>query len=176
MLTDHVSQAFFGDAVGISQPVVSKLLSDGILPAGGTLGEWLLAYCHRLREQAAGRLGSELGGLDLVQERAALAREQRLGQAMKNAVARKEYAPIATLAQVLAGASQAVSDRFDHLPGVLRKACPEMTSDQRDQVVGVIVAARNEWARATAELIAARLDELADEAELEVDDGGELVD
>ena len=158
MLTDHVGQAVFGDAVGISQPVVSKMISDGILPAGGTFGEWLLAYCHRLREQAAGRLGSELGGLDLVQERAARAREQRVGQAMKNAVARKEYAPIQLLAQVLASASQAVSERFDHLPGVLKKSCPEMTSAQRNEVVGVIVAARNEWVRATAELVAASLD------------------
>lgn len=176
MLTDHVGQAVFGDAVGISQPVVSKMISDGILPAGGTFGEWLLAYCHRLREQAAGRLGSELGGLDLVQERAALAREQRVGQAMKNAVARKEYAPIQLLAQVLASASQAVSERFDHLPGVLKKSCPEMTSAQRNEVVGVIVAARNEWVRATAELVAASLDELDDDLALAGDESGERVD
>lgn len=176
MLTDHVGQAVFGDAVGISQPVVSKMISDGILPAGGTFGEWLLAYCYRLREQAAGRLGSELGGLDLVQERAALAREQRVGQAMKNAIARKEYAPIQLLAQVLASASQAVSERFDHLPGVLKKSCPEMTSAQRNEVVGVIVAARNEWVRATAELVAASLDEIDDDLALAGDESGERVD
>ena len=45
MLTDHVGQAVFGDAVGISQPVVSQMISDGTLPARGTFGEWLLAYC-----------------------------------------------------------------------------------------------------------------------------------
>lgn len=176
VLTDHVGQLEFGDAIGISQQAVSKMISDGILPAGGTFGEWLLAYCYRLREQAAGRLGSELGGLDLVQERAALAREQRVGQAMKNAIARKEYAPIQLLAQVLASASQAVSERFDHLPGVLKKSCPEMTSAQRNEVVGVIVAARNEWVRATAELVAASLDELDDDLALAGDESGERVD
>ena len=74
--------------VGVTQQAISAMVKEGKLPADGTLGEVLLAYCERLRLQAAGRLGDELGGLDLVQERAALAREQREGQAIKNAVAR----------------------------------------------------------------------------------------
>lgn len=95
--------------------------------------------------------------LDLGQERAALARAQRLSVEMRNAVQAGQFAPITLLVQVLATASQAVAERFDHLPGQLRKACPELTDRQRDEVVAVIAAARNEWVRSTAELVAADL-------------------
>jgi len=80
-----------------------------------------------------------------VQERAALAREQRIGQAIKNGVARKEYAPVGLLADVLGTASSAVVDRFDHLEGVLAKSCPDLPEDAKTAVLTVIADARNEW-------------------------------
>jgi phage terminase Nu1 subunit (DNA packaging protein) len=101
--------------------------------------------------------------LDLGQERAALARAQRLSVEMRNAVQAGEYAPIKLLAQVLASASRAVAERFDHLPGDLRKKCPEMTEAQRDQVAAVIAAARCEWIAATAQLVADELGVVDDE-------------
>nr|HRL99279.1 hypothetical protein [Acidovorax sp.] len=125
----------------------------------GTLGELLQAYCARLRDQAAGRLGDSLG-LDLVQERAALAREQRIGQAIKNGVARKEYAPVGLLADVLGTASSAVVDRFDHLEGVLAKSCPDLPEDAKTAVLTVIADARNEWIKSTARLVDAAVDEM----------------
>lgn len=112
-----------------------------------------VAYIRRLREQAAGRSGSEAGGLDLVQERAALAREQRIGQAIKNGVARKEYGPVGLLADVLGTAASAVVDRFDHLEGVLAKSCPDLAEEAKTAVLTVIADARNEWIRATAKLV-----------------------
>lgn len=160
------TQADLAELVGVSQQAISQA---GI-PAG-SLREMLLAYCHRLREIAAGR-ASEYGGLDLVQERAALAREQRLGLEIKNAALRGEYASVALLAEVLASASQAVAQRFDHLPGVLRKACPEMTEAQRDQVFAVLANARNEWVSATAQLVAKSLADESEEPELSFDEPG----
>lgn len=154
-----VTQAEFGAAVGVTQQAVSEMVRAGVLPDGGTFDQWLLAYCGRLREQAAGRMGWTDGGLDLTQERAALAREQRLGIEIRNAVARREYAPVRLLGEVLAAASQAVAERFDHLPGHLKKTCPELTDTQRDQVAAVIASARNEWVRGTAELVAAQLEQ-----------------
>lgn len=121
------------------------------------MSEIRLAYIRRLREQAAGRMGDS-SGLDLVQERAALAREQREGQAIKNAVARKEYAPVGLLSDVLGMASSAVVDHFDQLEGVLRKACPELPDDAKTAVMTVIAKARNEWIRATANLVVESLD------------------
>jgi phage terminase Nu1 subunit (DNA packaging protein) len=159
ILDQPCRQADFGELVGIGQPAVSEMVSRGLLENGAPLRQWLLAYCGRLREQAAGRLGSEAGGLDLAQERAALAREQRIGIALKNAVLRGEYASIAMLGEVLATASQAVAERFDHLPGQVRKACPDLPPAAVDQVMAIIAAARNEWVRSTVALVTANMDQ-----------------
>ncbi|MGJ7557447.1 hypothetical protein ACSFBI_25935 [Variovorax sp. RB3P1] len=148
-----ISQAEFGAWVGVSEARVSQLMAEGVLTRGESGHEWLIAYCERMRDMAAGRASSELGGLDLVQERAALAREQRLGIAIKNAVARGEYAPISLLAEVLATASHSVSERFEQLPGLLRKVCPELPDTARDKLMSAIADARNQWVRATARLV-----------------------
>ena len=151
------------------------MVTDGKLPGTGSLGDVLQAYCQRLRLQAAGRMGDEVGGLDLVQERAALAREQREGQAIKNAVARKEFAPVGLLADVLGMAASAVVDRFDQLEGALKKACPDLPDEAKTTVLRVIAAARNEWVRETAQLVAESLDEMlaADEGDGDVLDAPE---
>jgi phage terminase Nu1 subunit (DNA packaging protein) len=165
----QVSQEEFGRLVGISQQKVSQLVNDGVLERGATALEWLRVYCDRLREMAAGR-GSEGGGLDLVQERAALAREQRIGQAIKNAVARTEYAPVSALAEVLATASQAVAERFDALPGKLRTVCPDLPDAARTAIETAMAEARNEWVRATESLTVSRLDDEHDEEDEPGDD------
>ena len=157
------TQEQLASLVGVSQPTVSLLFSAGKLPPGGTLGELVLAYCYRLREQAAGRMGSELGGLDLVQERAALAREQRLGIEIKNAVLRSAYAPIGLLSEVLATASQSIVERFEQLPGALKKACPELPDAAREQVMVLLAEARNEWVRATFELVVKHVEDDLDD-------------
>lgn len=162
LMSERVTQSEFGAAVGISQQAVSALLADGLLPRDGTFGDWLAAYCDRLREQAAGRMGGEIGGLDLVQERAALAREQREGQAIKNAVARKEYAPVGLLADVLGQAASAVVGRFDQLEGTMRKACPDLPDEAKTAVLQVIASARNEWIRSTVRLVDESIDRLAE--------------
>jgi len=163
-LVEPGTQAQLAELVGVTQPAISQA---GIQT--GPLGQMLRDYCHRLREIAAGR-ASESGGLDLVQERAALAREQRLGLEIKNAALRGEYASVALLAEVLASASQAVAERFEHLPGVLRKSCPELTESQRDQIFGAIASARNEWVNSTAQLVAKSLTEDEDDPELLFDE------
>lgn len=163
-------QADFGALVGISQQAVSDLVSRGVLTDGAPAGQWLLAYCHRLREQAAGRGAGEAGGLDLAQERAALAREQRQGIAIKNAVLRGDYASVGLLAEVLAAASQAVAERFDHLPGQLRKVCAELPPAAVDQVMAAIAAARNEWVRQTSALVVAAVASTGDDDAEDLDD------
>ncbi len=168
-LSNPITQQEFAQVIGVSEARVSQMMSDGLLTAGQVGGEWLHVYCQRLRDQAAGRLGSEIGGLDLVQERAALAREQRLGIEIKNAVARGEYAPISLLAEVLATASQSVVERFEQLPSMLKKSCPDLTEAAREQVMTVVAAARNEWVRATEALVIARAATDTDDDDPEVD-------
>ena len=153
-----ISQQDFAELIGVSEARVSQMISEGLIVRGDTGAQWLQAYCQLLRDQAAGRMGDEVGGLDLVQERAALAREQREGQAIKNAVARREYAPVGLLSDVLGMASSAVVDRFDQLEGALRKACPDLPDEAKTTVQQVIAAARNEWIRATSTLVADTVD------------------
>lgn len=169
VLDQVISQAEFAEIVGLSEARVSQLISEGMLERGATAHQWLIGYCERLRDIAAGRASQESGGLDLVQERAALAREQRIAQALKNAVSRQEYAPIGMLSDVLAAASSAVVDRFDALDGTLRKACPDLPDEARTAVHQVIASARNEWIRATERLIAQRVDDLMAEDDQPLD-------
>lgn len=159
-LDAHISQAEFAQMVGVSEASISKRVSDGVLTRGECAHAWLIAYCEHLRDQAAGRLGETLG-LDLVQERAGLARAQREAQEIKNSVARGEYAPIGILADVLALASSAIVDRLDQLEGQLRKACPDLPEEARMVILRVIADARNEWIRSTSRLVADSLDRMA---------------
>lgn len=162
------TQAVVAEIVGVSEARMSQLVREDGLVLGGTVGEGVLAYCHRIREQAAGRL---MGGqASLMAERAALTRSQREEQDRKNAVARGEFAPIGLLADVLGAASAAVRDRFDQLDGALRKACPDLPESARVSAQETIASARNEWVRATAALVEVSLSEPVDED----DDGGEL--
>lgn len=156
-LDARISQADFAQLIGVSEARVSQLVSEGVITRGETAAQWLIAYCERLRDQAAGRMGESMG-LDLVQERAALARAQREGQDIKNAVARREYAPVGLLADVLGMASSAVVDRFDQLEGALRKACPDLPDAAKTTVQQVIANARNEWIRSTASLVIEAID------------------
>lgn len=160
VLDQQVSQAEFARVIGVSEARVSQLVSEGIIVRGDTAHEWLVAYCERLRDQAAGRAGSETGGLDLVQERAALAKSQRKSQDLKNYIAESEYAPIGLLTDVLATASSAIVDELDQLEGALRKACPDLPDEARSVIMSVHARARNKWIRSTAQLVDRSLDEL----------------
>lgn len=142
-LSLRMSQAEFGELVGVSQQAVSEFIKVAALGPGVSALDMLRAYCARLREQAAGR-GSD-GELDLVQERAWLAREQRVSQALKNAVTRKEFAPIGLLSEVLATASGSVAAKLDGLPGIIKKVAPELSETAREAVAAEIAKARNEW-------------------------------
>jgi phage terminase Nu1 subunit (DNA packaging protein) len=145
-----MNQTQFGEMVGVSQQAISEFCKVAALGQGAPTGEMLLAYCARLREMAAGR-GSD-GDLDLVQERAWLAREQRIAQALKNAVTRKEFAPIGVLSEVLAAASASVAAKLDTLPGLLKKVAPGLPDQALDAVAAEVARARNEWAADTAML------------------------
>lgn len=163
-----ISQAEFAQIVGISEARVSTLISEGVLVKGDSAHGWLLGYCERLRDMAAGR--ASVGGLDLVQERAALARSQREAQDLKNAVARGEFAPIGLLADVLGEASSAVVDRMDQVEGDLRKACPDLPEDARVVVLRTLANARNEWIRSTAKLVSDQVDGMTEDQEDADDD------
>lgn len=72
-LDEPATQSGFGALVGISQQAVSDAITRGVLVAGGTYAEWLLAYSAHMREQAAGRGGDDQGNLTKARARQAIA-------------------------------------------------------------------------------------------------------
>ncbi len=58
VLSDRATQAGLARLVGTSRQAIANLAEKGIFPEGGTFAEWLLVYCERQREMAAGRGGN----------------------------------------------------------------------------------------------------------------------
>ncbi len=137
-----MTQKVFGEIVGISQPAVSDLIKRGVLTDGDIVGNWLIEYCSHLREQAAGRAGSD-GSLDLVSERARLAKEQADKVAFQNALTRNQLAPVDLLEEVLAKAAGRINGIFDAIPGMIKRRVPALSSDDIDLIAGEIARGRN---------------------------------
>lgn len=180
-MTAPAVQSVVADVVGVTKQAIHAMVQEGKLPDCKTTGEMIAAYCERLRDQAAGRLGDVHGGLDLVQERAALAREQRIAQKLKNDIAQGEYAPIGLLSDVLGVASSAVVDRMNQMEGTLRKSCPGIDEDVMTIVLRVMASARNEWIRATVKLVTVAVEDMVDDEDEDEDedddpDATDLVD
>lgn len=161
----HPTQEETAQHVGVSDRTIRELEQKLTLPANYTLEQFRLAYTAHLREVAAGRTSATGEALDLAAERAALAREQRIAQKMKNDVASGEYAPIGLLSDVLGVASSAVVDRFDQLEGTLRKSCPGIDDEVMTVVMRVVASARNEWIRSTVKLVTAAVETMVDDEE-----------
>jgi len=127
--------------VGVSQQAVSALVTRRVLLPGASGGVWLRAYCENLREQAAGRRSE--GNLDLVQERARLAREQADRVAMENAIERKELAPVAVIEQVLAAVGRQVAGILEAIPVQIKRRSDAISKQDLDFIEQEIVKARN---------------------------------
>lgn len=161
-LQSAITQKVFGEIVGISQPAVSDLIKRGVLTDGDTAKNWLVAYCSHLREQAAGRAGSD-GSLDLVSERARLAKEQADKVAFQNAITRNRLAPVELLEEVLAKAAGRINGIFDAIPGMIKRRVPSLTSDDVDMIAAEIAKGRNIVASMS-------LNDLSDDSTAEDDD------
>lgn len=136
-----VTQATFGDLVGITQPAVSDLMRRQVLRDGEPAGSWLHAYCDHLREVAAGRGGEAT--FELAAERARLAKEQADKVGMQNAVSRRELVPVTVVEQVLATFGAKVGRLIESIPGMLRRRNIALSSDDIDATRQVLAKARN---------------------------------
>ncbi|WP_051975386.1 terminase small subunit [Cupriavidus necator] len=104
--------------------------------------QMLLAYCGHLRETAAGR-ASEEEGLDLIAERARLAKEQADRIALQNEVTRRELAPVHLIEQVLSQAGARVSGILEAIPGMLKRRLPSLSADDVELITREVAKARN---------------------------------
>lgn len=162
-LASEVSQATFGELVGITQQAVSDLMSREVLRPGVGAGEWLLAYASHMREQAAGR------GADgeLARERARLSREQADRIAMENAQSRKEVAPVAALTVVLGKLAGDVASILNGLVPRIRRRVPDVSSD-------VLRVIEDELVKVRARAASVSLADLEEEQDEDEDEGEEL--
>lgn len=140
-LDSKATQRQFGLLVGITQAAVSQSIAEGILTAGQTYREWLMAYCKRLREKAAGRYSA--GDLDLTEERARLARAQSERIEMENAVKRGELAPIDTLRDALVPVVAQIAATLESVPVKLKREAPHLTAQDMEIVKREIARAQN---------------------------------
>lgn len=153
-----VTQRAFGELVGITQQTVSDLVRRGVLIEGETAGEWLLAYCDHLREVAAGRGGAD-GVVNLVAERARLARAQALKVEMHNAERRGLLAPTALLEQVLASAGSRAWRIFGTIKGEIRRRVPQLTAADLAAVDAIVNKAMQQVADLSLQLDSSAADE-----------------
>jgi len=72
-LDKKATQLGFSKLVGVSQQAISKHLDSGVLIKGQTFREWLIFYCERLRDEAAGRGGNDQVNLTRARTREAVA-------------------------------------------------------------------------------------------------------
>jgi phage terminase Nu1 subunit (DNA packaging protein) len=147
--------------VGISQPAVSDLIKREVLKENSPVGVWILDYCAHLREQAAGRMGADTS-LDLVTERARLAKEQADKVAYQNAVTRGELSPTVLLEEVLAKGANQINGILDAIPGNIRRRVPSLKHEEVDLITVEIARCRNAISQLT----------LADLADIEPDNEG----
>jgi phage terminase Nu1 subunit (DNA packaging protein) len=137
-----MTQAAFGALVGVSQQAIGNLVGRGVLDTSVPGLQMLHAYCSHLREQAAGR-ASASGELDLVAERAGLAKEQKDRIAMQNAISRKELAPVVLIEEVLSKAGARIAGMFDAIPGAVRRRVPSLSSEEINNIAREIARVRN---------------------------------
>lgn len=159
----HMSQAEFGELVGVSQQAISSLLVRNVLSPDGSAGQWLREYCSNLREVAAGRSSSD-GSFDLVEERARLAKEQADRIAMQNAERRHELAPVEAMEMVLAAVGVKVGKILDTIPGLVRRRVPGICSDVIEAIESDIAKCRNMAASMTLASLSDEDDDSSDGA------------
>lgn len=147
-----VSGEFLADKLRIAYGSVNRLAKEGVIPVAGRgrfpLWACIGAYCERLREQAAGRAASddEDGLPDLARERALLARAQREGQAMKNAVLRGELLPVDDVEAVVGAVLDATKAKVQALPTKLAPRCVGLKhlTEARDVLAAGVTEAYDE--------------------------------
>lgn len=141
-IVQRPTQAEIAEHLDISDRRVRELAAEwGIDSRQIPLSEWRLRYLRKLREEAAGRAAT--GDLDLVGERARLAKVQADRIEMQNAVTRKELAPTELIEEVLARAGARAAKLLDTIPGELKRRAPQLTADDLAAIAGVIAKVRN---------------------------------
>lgn len=171
-LSTVFTQSEFGELVGISQRAVSELMAREVIAEGEPAAAWLLCYCDHLRNVAAGRAAA--GDLDLAQERALLARAQRIRIETRNAVDAKTLAPAYLIEEILTRAAAKIAAVFDGIPGKVKRRLPHLPAAGLDIIRAEVAAARNIVAGMSLDDVVDDLSEREADAQSETDDEAEV--
>lgn len=164
------TQIEIAEHLDLSERRVRELVKCGAIPAstgtgGYSLADCRLSYIRYLRGLAGGQVRPEpppSGGavLDQEQERARLLKEQADAMGMKNAITRKEWAPIQAIEWAAAKAAAQVSAVLEGIPAIIRRRFPSVP-------VGVIDAIDREIVKcqSIASRVAVNFDEYMDSGE-----------
>ena len=118
-LSAVTTQVLFSEVIGINRPMVSELISRGVIKKGDPIGKWIKDYTADLRAKAA-RWGGA-GEHDLAAERARLAAEQADKIALQNAISRKEFAPVSVIEETLANMGRQIAGKLEKIPVDLKR-------------------------------------------------------
>lgn len=86
------------------------------------------------------------------EEKLALAREQREGQALKNAQMRRELAPVGVIEWALQKVAGQISAILESIPPKVKKVVPRLTAQEVEHIAREVVKAQNAAARVTVDL------------------------
>jgi phage terminase Nu1 subunit (DNA packaging protein) len=114
------------------------LVDRGIIPRAATasysLDECRTLYIRHLRGMASGH-GDMAAGASLSSERALLAKEQREGVSLKNAISRGDYVPLAIVIRKLEATFAVFRELLLTLPGKMGDACEMRVRDEIEQLL-----------------------------------------
>jgi phage terminase Nu1 subunit (DNA packaging protein) len=125
---EFLSETDFAHAIGAEQPTISKLLKEGVLTRGADARQWLKQLYVYYSESSAGRRGN--GPLDLVQERARLAREQADKTNFELRRLRGEFVPCRMIVEAMSDVHGRVRVRLLQLPHTFKSTFREIPSRQ----------------------------------------------
>jgi hypothetical protein len=133
----------------LSVAVVQKYVAQEVLPSTGSLDDYRVAYIRHLRGRAAGQVGED--GLDLVSERARLARAQAERVERENAVSAGDVVAVGDVESWLVALLSGVVQRLRAVPS---KAAPE--AHGAGSITGCEAVIRREQDAVLADLADAR--------------------
>ena len=123
-LPARMTEVEFAKLVGVNQSVVSRLLSRGTLTRGAGWRTWVQELHRHTAEVAAGRRGEGL--LDLVQERAQLAKVQAEKTEFELKKLRSEFFPKNLIINFMTLRFAIVRGRLLGLPSRIKSILPEL--------------------------------------------------
>jgi phage terminase Nu1 subunit (DNA packaging protein) len=160
------TQTEIGMHLDIGERQVRKLVENGVLPRakarrGLDIDACRFAYINYLRGLASGQINPALDPANLANdelsraEREAklrLVQEQADGQALKNAQARRELAPVQLISWTLARVGSQISAIFDSIPLKVKKLMPKLSASDIEVIKRELIKAQNAASRVTVDL------------------------